>query len=69
MKGIYNKLFSLQSEIGKISKDQTNPFYKSKYFDINQLIEHKFFCGMNFSGENHIGNEEPPEPGFELNKI
>ena len=38
MKGIYNKLFSLQSEIGKISKDQTNPFYKSKYFDINSLL-------------------------------
>jgi hypothetical protein len=35
---IYNKLFKLQSEIGTISKDVRNPFYKSKYFDINSLI-------------------------------
>lgn len=33
------KIFDIQSEIGKISKDSTNPFYKSKYFDINKLIE------------------------------
>lgn len=32
------KLFNLQQEIGTISKDATNPFYKSKYFDINSLI-------------------------------
>ena len=35
---IYNKLYKLQLEIGIISKDVTNPFYKSKYFDINSLI-------------------------------
>ena len=35
---IYNKLFTLQNELGAISKDTTNPFYKSKYFDINSLI-------------------------------
>ena len=35
---IYLKLFKLQSELGSISKDATNPFYKSKYFDINSLI-------------------------------
>jgi len=35
---IYNKLFTLQNELGAISKDATNPFYKSKYFDINSLI-------------------------------
>tara|TARA_R100001510_G_C7655220_1_gene214262 strand:+ start:1709 stop:2128 length:420 start_codon:yes stop_codon:yes gene_type:complete len=35
---IYNKLYMLQSEIGTISKDVKNPFYKSKYFDINSLI-------------------------------
>ena len=29
-----------KKEIGKISKDSTNPFFKSKYFDINQLLEH-----------------------------
>ena len=35
---IYSKLYELQNEIGSISKDATNPFYKSKYFDINSLI-------------------------------
>ena len=39
-KAIYGKLFELKSEIGKISKDSTNPFFKSKYFDINALLEH-----------------------------
>lgn len=37
---IYLKLFEAKKEIGAISKDSKNPFYKSKYFDINQLIEH-----------------------------
>jgi hypothetical protein len=32
------KLFNLQQEIGTISKDASNPFFKSKYFDINSLI-------------------------------
>ena len=35
---INQKLFDLQQEIGTISKDASNPFYKSKYFDINSLI-------------------------------
>jgi len=35
---IYTKLFKLQNELGAISKDASNPFYKSKYFDINSLI-------------------------------
>lgn len=35
---INEKLFALQQEIGAISKDANNPFYKSKYFDINSLI-------------------------------
>ena len=35
---IYTKLYELQNELGAISKDATNPFYKSKYFDINSLI-------------------------------
>ena len=35
---IYQKLQSVKSKIGKLSKDQTNPFYKSKYFDVNSLI-------------------------------
>ena len=34
------KLFAIQQSIGKISKDATNPFYKSKYFDINSLLNH-----------------------------
>ena len=37
---IHKKLFEAKKEIGKISKDITNPFYKSKYFDINALLEH-----------------------------
>jgi len=37
---IYKKLFEAKKEIGKISKDSENPFFKSKYFDINKLLEH-----------------------------
>jgi hypothetical protein len=37
---IFKKLHSAKKEIGAISKESTNPFYKSKYFDINQLLEH-----------------------------
>ncbi len=36
---IYNKLYKIQQEIGTISKDKKNGFYKNKYFDINKLIE------------------------------
>lgn len=36
---IYKKLLEVQKEIGTIKKDATNPFYKSKYFDINSLLE------------------------------
>ena len=38
-KTINLKLFELQQEIGTVSKDTKNPFYKSKYFDINSLIK------------------------------
>lgn len=38
-KNIYKKLFNIQKEIGTISKNSENPFFKSKYFDINKLIE------------------------------
>ena len=38
-KNIYQKLFEAKKEIGKISKDSTNPFFKSKYFDINGLLD------------------------------
>ncbi len=37
---IYKKLYEAKKEIGKISKDSKNPFFKSKYFDVNTLLEH-----------------------------
>jgi hypothetical protein len=37
---IYKNLLEVQKEVGAISKDSKNPFFKSKYFDINKLIEH-----------------------------
>jgi hypothetical protein len=37
---IFKKLLKVKGELGKISKDATNPFFKSKYFDINGLLEH-----------------------------
>lgn len=40
IKNIYQKLADAKAEIGAISKDSTNPFYKSKYFDINNLLAH-----------------------------
>ena len=33
-----DKILKIQSEIGVLSKDKENPFYKSSYFDINNLI-------------------------------
>jgi hypothetical protein len=38
MKNLLAKLLKVQQEIGAIAKDSTNPFFKSKYFDINGLI-------------------------------
>lgn len=35
---IYEKLLEVQKEIGAIKKDATNPFFRSKYFDINGLL-------------------------------
>ncbi len=40
MKELLKKIHSSKKEIGKISKDSTNPFFKSKYFDVNGLLEH-----------------------------
>ena len=34
-----NKLLNIQKKIGKITKDKTNPFFKSSYFDINSLLD------------------------------
>jgi len=39
MKTLYAKLLEVQQEIGSIKKDSVNPFFKSKYFDINSLLE------------------------------
>ena len=39
-KTIREKLYDLQSEVGAIAKDSKNPFFKSKYFDINGLLSH-----------------------------
>lgn len=35
---MFNKLLKIQEEIGVIKKESTNPFYNSKYFDINALL-------------------------------
>ncbi len=32
------KILKIQSEIGVLSKTETNPFFKSKYMDINGLL-------------------------------
>ena len=34
------KILKIQTEIGAISKDKKNPFFKSSYFDVNQILEH-----------------------------
>jgi len=36
---IYKKLFKVTSTMDKMRKDTENPFFKSRYFDVNQLIE------------------------------
>lgn len=37
-RNIYNKLLEAQKKIGAIKKDSDNPFFHSKYFDINSLL-------------------------------
>lgn len=39
MKNLLAKLLKIQQEIKAIKKDETNPFFHSKYFDINGLLE------------------------------
>lgn len=39
MTEILKALSELKKEVGKLTKTETNPFFKSKYFDINSLIE------------------------------
>jgi hypothetical protein len=37
-KTIYQKLFEAKKEFSAITKDQTNPHFKSQYYDINDLL-------------------------------
>lgn len=39
MKELYKKIAKVQHEIGVLEKKKENPFFNSKYFDINQLLE------------------------------
>ena len=36
---IYKKLLEVQKEVGAVAKTSNNPFFKSKYFCVNKLIE------------------------------
>lgn len=36
---IYKKLFEAKKEIGKITKDSKNPFFKSNYLSLNGLLD------------------------------
>jgi hypothetical protein len=38
-KTIWQALHAAKQELGKVPKDSTNPFFKSKYFDINGLLD------------------------------
>jgi hypothetical protein len=39
MKNLYLKLAKFQEEVGTITKDLENPYFKSQYFDVNKVIE------------------------------
>jgi hypothetical protein len=49
---IWAAIHAAKQELGKVPKDSTNPFFKSKYFDINGLLDvvepilhkHGLFC-------------------------
>jgi hypothetical protein len=36
---IYQKLWKAKQEIGKVTKGSNNPFFKSKYADLNAILE------------------------------
>lgn len=38
-KSIWTALHAAKQELGKVPKDSTNPFFRSKYFDINGLLD------------------------------
>lgn len=39
MKELLKALANVKKEVGTLSKTETNPFFRSKYFDINSLIQ------------------------------
>jgi len=39
-KELRERLFQAKGDLGKIPKDSVNPYFKSRYFDINSLLEH-----------------------------
>ena len=62
---IYTKLLEVQKQVGAISKDSKNPFFKSKYFDINSLIAHV----QPLLAENGLLLLQPIEDGVQFSKI
>lgn len=40
MKELLVKLASVKKEIGTLSKNASNPFFKSKYLDLNEILTH-----------------------------
>ena len=40
MKNIHKKIQIIKATSGAVIKSQENPYYKSRYFDINTLLEH-----------------------------
>ena len=54
---VHKKLFKAKQEIGKLTKDSKNPFFKSNYLSLNGLIEaveikgHPWFLGVQFHPE------------------
>ena len=40
MSNLYKALLDSKSEITPLTKDEKNPFYNSKYFDVNGLLKH-----------------------------
>jgi len=39
MKNVYEKLFEFRKLTGKVAKGASNPFFKSKYADLNSVID------------------------------
>ena len=62
---IYKKLHELKKEIGKVSKTSTNPFFKSKYFDINELLANV----EPLVDKNNLVLLQPILDGFVITKI